>query len=52
MINKTRNTYFLFLVTAPFFQILFFMVSGTGHMSTVAKQSNYFPRAVHQTKHL
>lgn len=52
VINKTRNTYFLFLITAPFFQTLFFMVSGTGHMSTLDKQCNCFPCPVLQTQHL
>lgn len=50
VINKTRNTYFLFLIT--FFQTLFFMVSGPGHVSTLDKQWNCFPRAVLQTQHL
>lgn len=49
VINKTRNTYFLFLITAPFFQTLFFTVSGTGHMSTVDEKCNCFPHAVHQS---
>lgn len=52
VLNKTRNTYFLFLITAPFFQTLSFMVSGTGHRSTLDKQCNCFPYAVHQTKPL
>lgn len=50
VINKTRNTYFLFLII--FFQTLFFMVSGPGHVSTLDKQWNCFPRAVLQTQHL